>query len=38
MYWEMWDNELEIEIIAADEITKGHWEYFRQISLDWINK
>lgn len=38
MYWEIWDNELEIEIIAADEITKSYWEYFRQISLDWINK
>ena len=38
MYWEMWDNELEIEIIAADEITKSYWEYFRQISLDWVNK
>ena len=38
MYWEMWDNELEFEIIAADEITKSYWDYFRQISLDWINK
>lgn len=38
MYWEMWDNELQIEIIAADEITRAYWEYFRQISLDWINK
>jgi hypothetical protein len=38
MYWQMWDNELEIEIIAADEITKSYWDYFREISLDWINK
>jgi hypothetical protein len=36
MYWEMWDNELNIEIIAADARTLAYWEYFRELSLDYI--
>ena len=36
MYWEMWDLELDIEIIAADEITLAQWQYFRELSLAYI--
>lgn len=36
MYWEMWDNELDIVIIAEDQKTLDYWEYFREISLDYI--
>ena len=36
MYWEMWDNELDIQIIAADDWTLQYWEYFRERSLDYI--
>ena len=36
MYWEMWDNELDIQIIAADDWTLKYWEYFRELSMAYI--
>jgi hypothetical protein len=38
MYWEMWDNNLEIQIIAADELTLACWEYFRELSMAYITR
>jgi hypothetical protein len=41
MYWEAWNNELEIEIAAEDDRTLAQWNYFRDLSMayiTWSNK
>ena len=41
MYWEAWNNELEIEIAAEDDRTLAQWKYFRDLSMayiTWSNK
>jgi hypothetical protein len=33
LYPEIWEYELDIEVIASDNETQTQWEYFRELSL-----